>query len=111
MPEIGNFKQLPSGLFSNNTPSSDTSYDQDFAEQMSPYEKERFRPIIIDSAHKSPNFDESDEEEDVPQTMDEIEKEAIKRALTKYKGRRKEAADELHISERTLYRKIKQYDL
>jgi len=31
--------------------------------------------------------------------------------LIKYKGRRKEAADELHISERTLYRKIKQYDL
>ncbi len=34
-----------------------------------------------------------------------------KKTLTKYKGRRKEAADELRISERTLYRKIKQYDL
>lgn len=35
----------------------------------------------------------------------------IKKALTKYKGRRKEAAKELGISERTLYRKIKQYEL
>jgi DNA-binding NtrC family response regulator len=31
--------------------------------------------------------------------------------LKKYNGRRKEAAEELKISERTLYRKIKQYDL
>jgi transcriptional regulator with PAS, ATPase and Fis domain len=43
--------------------------------------------------------------------MDEIEKEAIRRALKKHHGRRKEAAEELKISERTLYRKIKQYNL
>jgi transcriptional regulator with PAS, ATPase and Fis domain len=43
--------------------------------------------------------------------MDEIEKEAIKRALKKYNNRRKEAAEELKISERTLYRKIKMYNL
>ncbi|MBP9187839.1 MAG: hypothetical protein KBG11_12125, partial [Bacteroidia bacterium] len=35
----------------------------------------------------------------------------IKKALNKYNGRRKKAALELGISERTLYRKIKQYDL
>ncbi len=39
------------------------------------------------------------------------EKEFISKALEKYKGRRKKAAEELGISERTLYRKIKQYDL
>lgn len=44
-------------------------------------------------------------------SMEEIEKAAIKRALKKYNGRRKEAAEELRISERTLYRKIKQYDI
>lgn len=37
--------------------------------------------------------------------------ELIKKALNKYNGRRKKAAQELGISERTLYRKIKQYDL
>jgi transcriptional regulator with PAS, ATPase and Fis domain len=40
-----------------------------------------------------------------------MEKEMISKALKKHNGRRKEAADDLGISERTLYRKIKQYDL
>jgi transcriptional regulator with PAS, ATPase and Fis domain len=39
------------------------------------------------------------------------EKDLIIRALQKYEGRRKKAADELGISERTLYRKIKEYDI
>jgi transcriptional regulator with PAS, ATPase and Fis domain len=40
-----------------------------------------------------------------------MEKEAIRQALARNHGRRKKAADELKISERTLYRKIKEYDL
>jgi DNA-binding NtrC family response regulator len=67
-------------------------------------------PIIIEAGKKAGSFDKS-EVEDQPLAMDEIEKEAIKRALKKYNGRRKEAAEELKISERTLYRKIKQYNL
>ncbi|MCB0515676.1 MAG: sigma-54 dependent transcriptional regulator [Chitinophagales bacterium] len=39
------------------------------------------------------------------------EKEMIVKALRKYKGRRKLAAKDLGISERTLYRKIKEYDI
>jgi len=39
------------------------------------------------------------------------EKELIVKALKKYNGKRKLAADELGISERTLYRKLKEYDL
>ena len=35
----------------------------------------------------------------------------IKQSLEKYKGKRKLAAEELGISERTLYRKIKEYNL
>ncbi len=44
-------------------------------------------------------------------SLEELELEMIKKALDKYNGRRKKAAQELGISERTLYRKIKQYDL
>jgi DNA-binding NtrC family response regulator len=44
-------------------------------------------------------------------SIDDMEKEMISKALKKHNGRRKEAADDLGISERTLYRKIKQYDL
>ena len=47
------------------------------------------------------------------ETLSLLEKEIemIKRALSRSKGRRKLAAKELGISERTLYRKIKQFDL
>ncbi len=44
-------------------------------------------------------------------SIDEQEKRLIIKALEKNRGRRKKAAEELHISERTLYRKIKEYGL
>ena len=43
--------------------------------------------------------------------LEEKEIQLIKKALERNSGKRKAAADELGISERTLYRKIKQYDL
>jgi transcriptional regulator of acetoin/glycerol metabolism len=39
------------------------------------------------------------------------EKELIIKALKKHKGKRKDAASDLGISERTLYRKLKEYDI
>jgi DNA-binding NtrC family response regulator len=50
-----------------------------------------------------------DEEETLRLEAKELE--LIKKALERNKGKRKAAADELGISERTLYRKIKQFDL
>ena len=44
-------------------------------------------------------------------SLDVIEKEMIIKALEKHKGKRKEAAKNLGISERTLYRKINEYGL
>ncbi len=44
-------------------------------------------------------------------SLEEKEKEMIKKALVKHRNRRKSAAQELGISERTLYRKIKEYDI
>ncbi len=46
-----------------------------------------------------------------PATLEENEREMIRRALGRNEGRRKAAAAELNISERTLYRKIKEYGL
>ncbi|AWM14145.1 sigma-54-dependent Fis family transcriptional regulator [Flavobacterium sediminis] len=54
-------------------------------------------------------FEDAIEEETLSLEAKEIE--LIKKALERNKGKRKAAADELGISERTLYRKIKQYDL
>lgn len=50
-----------------------------------------------------------DEEE--PLSLEAKEIELIKKSLDRNKGKRKTTADELGISERTLYRKIKQYNL
>lgn len=44
-------------------------------------------------------------------SLEDMEKEMINKALKKHNSKRKEAADDLGISERTLYRKIKQYDI
>ena len=44
-------------------------------------------------------------------SLEDREKELIQKALVKHKGKRKYAAAELGISERTLYRKIKEYNL
>ena len=55
-------------------------------------------------------FAETVEEEEVLK-LEQKEIELIKKSLERNKGKRKAAADELGISERTLYRKIKQFDL
>ncbi|MBV6440191.1 MAG: Anaerobic nitric oxide reductase transcription regulator NorR [Saprospiraceae bacterium] len=109
MPELSAARQLRPSYPSVSYPAGETMPAEEPFYQ--PLDKDRIMPIIIEPGKTSPaGFDKSDVE-DEPLAMDEIEKEAIKRALTKYKGRRKEAAEELKISERTLYRKIKQYDL
>ena len=56
-------------------------------------------------------FAETVEEEEETLRLEQKEIEMIIKSLEKNKGKRKAAADELGISERTLYRKIKQFDL
>ncbi|MTB53101.1 sigma-54-dependent Fis family transcriptional regulator [Lewinella sp. W8] len=66
-------------------------------------------PIIVDQDMQRA-YDESEVvEEDL--SLANAEKELIIKALRKHNGRRKEAAAELGISERTLYRKIKEYEI
>lgn len=57
-------------------------------------------------------YDEAEQVvEEAPRSMKELEKISIKQALERSRGKRKRAAVELGISERTLYRKIKEYEL
>ena len=53
--------------------------------------------------------DVNQKEEEIFLTLQEQEKILIEKALNRHQGRRKEASEELGISERTLYRKIKEY--
>lgn len=64
-----------------------------------------------DISYVKPNIEDTEEIIDVNFSLADMEKDLIKRALTKHKGKRKAAADDLGISERTLYRKIKEYNL
>ncbi|MFC7774247.1 sigma 54-interacting transcriptional regulator [Flavobacterium sp. GCM10027622] len=84
-------------------------------------EEPRISVIPTDSATIQEEFIDEDEEgnyifadtveEEDSLRLDQKEIELIKKALERNKGKRKAAADELGISERTLYRKIKQFDL
>ncbi|MNY48934.1 DNA-binding transcriptional regulator DhaR [compost metagenome] len=59
------------------------------------------------------DYNYTQEAEEVEESLSLIDKESdlIKKALKKHKGKRKFAAQELGISERTLYRKIKELNL
>ncbi len=60
--------------------------------------------VTVTPIHTHENVEES-------LSLQEKEKEFIKKALLKYKGKRKYAAQELGISERTLYRKMNEYGI
>ena len=73
--------------------------------------EENSKTDIVETKNSN-NFEYAETVEEV-ETLSLLDKEIelIKKALERSKGKRKLAADELGISERTLYRKIKQYDL
>ena len=66
--------------------------------------------IHIEHVEKE-NIQDTEEYVEESLSLEEKEIELIKKALDKHKGKRKYAAQELGISERTLYRKIKEYDI
>lgn len=65
--------------------------------------------VVVPQEDKYHFAEEIEEEETL--SLQEKEIELIKKSLNRNRGKRKAAAAELGISERTLYRKIKQYDL
>lgn len=57
------------------------------------------------------DIQDTEEYEEEAMSLEDVEKEMIRKALERHGGRRKNAANDLKISERTLYRKIKEYNL
>jgi DNA-binding NtrC family response regulator len=112
MPDLSKLKSLPNQL--GNFQSSTLDHDESNfapAEVEDNFMQNRAAAFVIPPSGTTTFSIDRAPSDEVPLAMDELEKDAIKRALKKYNGRRKEAAEELKISERTLYRKIKQYDL
>jgi transcriptional regulator with PAS, ATPase and Fis domain len=67
-------------------------------------------PEHVADQEEDESFSDSEVVDDIL-SLEKREKEIIQKALEKHKGRRKNAALELGISERTLYRKIKEYEI
>jgi len=80
---------------------------QSFNVQTHSMPQDQHEPYII---HDKDKFNDTVEIEETLSLAD-MEKMMIIKSLEKYNGKRKNAADELGISERTLYRKIKEYDI
>ncbi|MCD7969784.1 MAG: sigma-54 dependent transcriptional regulator [Alistipes sp.] len=75
-----------------------------------PYEPYRQPTGAVAPAQPEPEDAVSEDitnEPSVPLTKEQVQRESIVKALRKHNGKRKDAAKELFISERTLYRKIK----
>lgn len=68
------------------------------------------KKITLDEPQRN-NIQEATEYEESALSISDVEKEMIMKALERHNGKRKLAANDLGISERTLYRKIKEYSL
>ena len=77
-------------------------------EQLGPVIKSG-QPVVLNSSNNN-NIDEHREVEESLSIMD-AEKELIIKALKKHRGKRRDASSDLGISERTLYRKLKEYNI
>jgi DNA-binding NtrC family response regulator len=86
------------------------------AEESGGAESVRISPPMVSNVPTTEyrsRFDAQPDVEDIEEnlSLEEVERQMITRALKRHQGRRKNAAVELGISERTLYRKIKEYDI
>ncbi|MDF9831685.1 sigma-54 dependent transcriptional regulator [Parabacteroides sp. PF5-6] len=68
-------------------------------------------PINARPMPMEPHIQEAEDVVEETLSLEDVEKEMIRKALERHNGRRKNAAADLKISERTLYRKIKEYEL
>lgn len=99
-------------IYGNKDSESEISFEEEPRVSVIPTTTPQVQEEYIDEEDDDSNYIFADtiEEEDSLR-LDQKEIELIKKALERNKGKRKAAADELGISERTLYRKIKQFDL
>jgi len=88
---------------------------KDFGQDLLAQEKKIIDQMEISHAKETDLEDDEDYEQseiiEESLSLTDKEHEMIKRALEKHRGKRKNAATELGISERTLYRKIKEYHI
>lgn len=116
--DLNDLKQFVLHMAEANQLKTDAQISNDFLERQSP-EMQQFSPLISTEVGNkqavviSQHNNQSHVHEIIEESLSLIdkEKELILKALNKHKGKRKDAALDLGISERTLYRKIKEYNI
>jgi transcriptional regulator with PAS, ATPase and Fis domain len=113
--DVNDLKQLVMSMMQNESTSVALSENTQIIKRLyKEFEdvREQESPVFVQPAPRI-MAEPIQESEDIEETLSLEKKEIdfIKRALAKYDGKRKDAARELGISERTLYRKIKEYNL
>lgn len=106
VPDVKDLGSLTNSSKESNYP---VVYDKPSSENSPIYQEDENNTIILSDADFASYQKTEIVEENL--SLEDMEKSMIKKALKKYSGKRKNAANELGISERTLYRKIKQYDI
>lgn len=81
-----------------------------------PEKSNSVNPVYEPNVDEVEDYQEAEEYHEIestqkPLSLEDMEKQMIRKTLEKHRGKRKAAADELKISERTLYRKIKEYGI
>ena len=107
--DITELKKQIEGLRSAGKHESENIHLYAEAEEVMPVVQHTQQPMIQITPHVHQISDDEYVEEAL--SLDDMEKKAIKQALERHRGRRRDAAKELNISERTLYRKIKEYGI
>ena len=85
--------------------------DTEFLKDLSLRETKQFEAVDDVESFQDAELYQENDLPIKPMSLEDMERQMIKRTLEKYRGKRKLAADELEISERTLYRKIKEYGI
>ncbi|MEO8822165.1 MAG: sigma-54 dependent transcriptional regulator [Ginsengibacter sp.] len=98
--------QNPSSINENNFRSEQPMLN-DFHNEPRPSSISQVQPVVL---RNNNNIDEHQEIEESLSIMD-AEKDLIIKALKKHRGKRRDASSDLGISERTLYRKLKEYNI
>ena len=131
--DINDLKSLTSELIKNRGNQSFSNHEQDLIGKVFKTENQQISPSSLlyfenqnQAVQNTPTYiteatddyengvediDLEEEPQEVSLSLVNNERDLIVKALEKHKGRRNKAADELGISQRTLYRKIKQYNL
>jgi transcriptional regulator with PAS, ATPase and Fis domain len=131
--DINDLKSLTSELIKNRGNQSFSNHEQDLIGKVFKSENQQISPSSLlyfenqnQAVQNTPTYiteatddyengvediDLEEEPQEVSLSLINNERDLIVKALEKHKGRRNKAADELGISQRTLYRKIKQYNL